>query len=117
MAKKKKKKSSGNSNIVYSTNPDFNYDSEEERKETPPPQEQQLYVKREKKGRGGKEVSIVTGFMGSEDDLKDLGKELKKSLGVGGSAKDGEIVIQGEHRDKIVEILTKKGYKTKKSGG
>ena len=117
MAKKKKKKSSGNSNIVYSTNPDFSYDSNDEQKKTLPPQQQQLYVKREKKGRGGKEVSIVTGFVGDEEDLKELGKELKKSLGVGGSAKDGEIVIQGEHRDKIVEILTKKGYKTKKSGG
>ncbi len=118
MGKKKKKKSSGNSDdIVYSTAPDFDYGNDEEQKETLPPQQQQLYVKREKKGRGGKEVSIVTGFVGNEEDLKDLEKELKKSLGVGGSAKEGEIVIQGEHRDKIVEILTKKGYKTKKSGG
>ena len=117
MGKKKKKKNTSQSEIVYSTNLDFNYDTGEEQHETLPPQQQQLYVKREKKGRGGKEVSIVTGFVGNEEDLKDLGKELKKSLGVGGSAKEGEIVIQGEHRDKIVEILTKKGYKTKKSGG
>lgn len=114
MGKKKKK---SNSDIVYSTDPDFDYDSEEAQEDTLPPQQQQLYVKREKKGRGGKEVSIVTGFVGNDDDLKELGKQLKKSLGVGGSVKDREIVIQGEHRDKIVEILTKKGYKTKKSGG
>lgn len=113
----KKKKNTGNSDIVYSTDPDFDYDSGGAQEDTLPPQQQQLYVKREKKGRGGKEVSIITGFVGNDDDLKELGKELKKSLGVGGSAKDGEIVIQGEHRDKIVEILTKKGYKTKKSGG
>ncbi|MCF8308252.1 MAG: translation initiation factor [Bacteroidales bacterium] len=116
MGNKKKKKNKGDSNIVYSTNPNYTYDNNEDQAETLPPQQQDLFVKREKKGRGGKEVSIVSGFVGNDDDLKDLGKELKKSLGVGGSAKDGEIVIQGEHRDKIMELLIKKGYRAKKSG-
>ncbi len=85
--------------------------------ETLPPQQQQLKVQREKKGRGGKEVSIVRNFVGNEDDLKSLAKKLKQSCGVGGSAKDGEIVIQGNQVDKILEVLIKLGYKAKKSGG
>ncbi len=112
MAKKK-----SNRYIVYSTNPDYQYDDEYEEVETLPPQQQQLKVQREKKGRGGKEVSIVRNFVGSEDDLKDLAKQLKQSCGVGGSVKDQEIIIQGNQVDKILEILLKLGYKAKKSGG
>lgn len=110
-----KKKS--NRTIVYSTNPDYEYDDGYEEVETLPPQQQQLKVQREKKGRGGKEVSIVRNFVGNEDDLKSLAKKLKQSCGVGGSAKDGEIVIQGNQVDKILEVLIKLGYKAKKSGG
>jgi translation initiation factor 1 len=113
MAKKNKK------NIVYSTNPDytFEYDEEEEAMETLPPQQQILKVMIDKKQRKGKAVTLVAGFVGSEEDLKDLGKLLKSKCGVGGSVKDGEILIQGDHRDKIIEILNKEDYKTKRVGG
>jgi translation initiation factor 1 len=76
-----------------------------------------LYVSIDRKQRGGKSVTLVEGFIGSDDDLKDLGKMLKSKCGVGGSAKDGEIVVQGENRDKVMELLNKEGYKTKRKGG
>jgi translation initiation factor 1 len=76
-----------------------------------------LYVSIDRKQRGGKSVTLVEGFIGSDDDLKDLGKMLKSKCGVGGSAKDGEIVVQGENRDKVMELLNKAGYKTKRKGG
>lgn len=111
MAKKKK-------NIVYSTNPNFNYEFDEEQEEqTLPAQQQDLRVQLDKRNRKGKAVTLITGFIGSDEDLNELGKVLKSSCGVGGSAKDGEILIQGDHRDKVLEILQKKGYKAKKSGG
>lgn len=116
MSKKNKKDRRG---IVFSTDPDFeyNYDNGQE-EETLEPNEQNLRVLIDRKKRKGKEVTLVTGFVGSDDDLKDLGKFLKTKCGVGGSTKDGEIIIQGNHRDKIVDLLKDKGYsKTKKSGG
>jgi translation initiation factor 1 len=104
--------------MVYSTNPDFNYEKEsEQEEETLPPQQQNLKVSIDRKKRKGKSVTLVTGFVGAEDDLKDLGKMLKTKCGVGGTVKDGEILIQGEFRDRVMELLAAENYKVKKSGG
>lgn len=112
MAKKKK------INVVYSTNPDFNFDyDEDEFEETLAPGEQNLYVSIDRKQRKGKEVTLVEGFVGDPEDLKELGKMLKSKCGVGGSVKDGEILIQGNVRDKVYDILIKEGYSVKKKGG
>ena len=105
-------------NVVYSTNPNFGYEyEEEEQQETLENGKQLLYVSLDKKQRGGKEVTLVEGFIGSDEDLKDLGKLLKSKCGVGGTAKDGEIIVQGSFRDKVMEILVKEGYKVKRKGG
>jgi len=114
MAKKKFKKI----DVVYSTNPDFQFSTEEDEEvETLTPNLQLLYVSIDRKQRKGKDVTLVEGFVGQEDDLKELAKELKSSCGVGGTAKEGEILIQGNFRDKVIELLDKKGYKTKRKGG
>ena len=98
-------------NIVYSTNPDFAYTTDEmEENETLPKQQQKFIVNIEKKHRGGKTVTLVKNFIGTEADMKELGKLLKTKCGVGGSVKDGEILIQGEFKEKIIEILKKEGY-------
>lgn len=98
-------------NIVYSTNPDFAYQTEsEDEQETIDKEKQNLRVSIEKKNRGGKTATVVKGFTGSEADLKDLAKLLKTRCGVGGAAKDGEIIIQGDLREKVVELLKKEGY-------
>lgn len=98
-------------NIVYSTNPDFNYQTEDEEEiETPEKKNQRLRVSIEKKGRGGKTVTLITGFIGSEYDLKELGRTLKTKCGVGGSAKDGEIIIQGDFKQRVIELLKAEGY-------
>jgi translation initiation factor 1 len=103
--------------IVYSTNPDFDYQYDESREQaTLPPAQQDLRIHLQSL-KGNKKLSIIRGFVGSADDLKALGKKLKSSCGVGGSIKDGEILIQGDHRDKILGILQKEGYRAKKSGG
>ena len=101
-------------NIVFSTNPDFNYNDSEPEVETLAPEKQKLRVSIERHHRGGKTVTLVRGFAGSEDDLQALGKQLKSKCGTGGSAKDGEIIIQGEMKDKVVAILQQLGYKNTK---
>jgi len=99
-------------NVVYSTNPDFSYESDRDEAvtETLPLNKQPLRVGLDRKNRGGKVVTLVTGFVGSEEALKELGKFLKTKCGVGGSAKDGEIVIQGDLKAKVVNLLLKAGY-------
>lgn len=112
MSKKKRE------NIVYSTNPNFSYDYEEEEEaETLEPGDQLLYVSIDRKQRGGKEVTMVEGFVGAQEDLNDLAKFLKSKCGVGGNAKDGIILVQGAFKDKVADLLIGKGYKVKKKGG
>lgn len=104
--------------MVYSTNPDYEYDNEgKEDQETLSPEKQTLKVLLDKKQRKGKIVTLIQGFVGTEDDLKELGKKLKSKCGTGGSAKDGEIIIQGDFRDRIMEYLKNDGYKVKRVGG
>lgn len=117
MGKKSKKKRIG---VVYSTNDnyDYNFDDDANEVEDLAPNQQKLRVLIDRKQRRGKEVTLVTGFVGSEDTLKELGKFLKQKCGVGGAAKDGEIMVQGNHREKVVNLLKEKGYtQTKQSGG
>ncbi len=103
--------------VVFSTNPNFNYNTEEEEvAETLAPEKQNLRVWLDRNHRGGKTVTLVKGFVGSEEDLKELAKELKNRCGVGGTAKDGEIIIQGAHRERVLEILLSKGYRAKSAG-
>ncbi len=104
--------------MVYSTNPDFEYtDSSDDESQSLAPASQNLRVWLDKKQRGGKVVTIVKGFVGSESELKELARELKTKCGVGGAAKDGEIIVQGDHRERVVDILIKSGYRCKKAGG
>ncbi|MHA7128434.1 translation initiation factor [Algoriphagus namhaensis] len=106
------------SGMVYSTNDDFDYQNQDGfEEETLAPHQQKLRVLLDKKARGGKKVTLIEGFVGNEEDLKELGKVLKNKCGVGGSAKDGEILIQGDHRDKVLQLLHEQGYGAKKSGG
>ena len=115
MSKKKKERI----DVVYSTNPNFEfaYESNEEQ-ETLPPQQQDLRVQLDRKQRNGKDATLITGFIGKTEDLESLGKLLKQKCGVGGSVKDGEILLQGNHRDKVVLLLADKGFKNvKKAGG
>lgn len=105
-------------NVVYSTNPDFRYETDDEPEaETLEPSKQNLKVCIDRKQRAGKSVTLVQGFVGTEDDLKELAKMLKNKCGVGGSAKDGEILIQGEFKQKVYDLLVQAGYKAKMSGG
>lgn len=105
-------------NVVYSTNPDFRYEtSDEEEASTLPPSQQKLRVQLDRKNRGGKVVTLVTGFTGSDDDLKELGRLLKSKCGVGGTAKDGEIIVQGDFKQKVLDLLKQAGYTQTKPVG
>jgi translation initiation factor 1 len=115
--KPKKNSLSDLGGIMYSTNPEFEYAQEEDTTVTAPNQQQDLRVMLDKKNRGGKAVTLITGYKGKTEDLEVLGKMLKNKCGVGGSVKDGEILIQGDVRDKVMAILQKDGYKAKKAGG
>lgn len=101
--------------VVFSTNPDFKYEEEKtEEPQTQEPSKQRLTVSIDRKCRGGKQVTLVSGFVGSEDDLAELGRTLKVKCGVGGSAKNGEITIQGDFRDRVTSLLNEMGYKAKR---
>ena len=112
------KKSKNLQNVVYSTNPNFAYEYEQDQEQqTLPPQQQKLYVSIDRKQRAGKEVTLIEGFIVTEDDLKELGKILKSKCGVGGSVKDDEILIQGNFKQKIFDLLIKEGYSQTKQKG
>ena len=97
--------------VVYSTNPDYEYsDDSQEEADTLPKNQQKLRLNMERAGRGGKTVTLVKGFVGSDEDINSLCKLLKQKCGVGGSVKDGEIIIQGDHRQRLIEILKKEGF-------
>lgn len=114
MSKKNKPDSKG---FVYSTDPNFRFEAEQDNVETLPVAQQKLRVQLDTKHRGGKAVTLITGFAGTDDDLQELGKKLKSFCGTGGSAKDSEIIVQGDQREKVMQWLLKNGYKqTKKSG-
>ena len=101
--------------VVYSTNPDFKYQEESlPEAETLPPAKQRLIVGIDRRNRGGKQVTLVTGFVGKEEDLKELGRQLKVKCGVGGSAKEGESTVQGDLRDKVTALLKEWGYNAKR---
>lgn len=109
-----KKNIPDNRGFVYSTDPNFSFDRKEEAEATLPPAQQKLRILLDKKQRAGKIVSLITGFIGTDEDLQELGKKLKGVCGSGGSAKDGEILVQGDHRDKILQWLLKNDYKNSK---
>jgi translation initiation factor 1 len=116
--KSKKKTLSDLGGIMYSTDPTFVYEEESvDSQELMPNNQQDLRVMLDRKNRGGKAVTLITGFVGSIDELDKLAKMLKTKCGVGGASKDGEIIIQGDFRDKVLILLQKEGYKVKKSGG
>lgn len=112
-----KKQKPDNRGFVFSTDPNFQFDQENEETHTLAPAQQKLKVRLDSKQRGGKSVTLVEGFIGREEDMQDLGKQLKSHCGTGGSAKDGEIIVQGDQRDKVLQWLLQKGYKQTKRVG
>lgn len=117
VSKKKSNSWKNREGVVYSTNQDFSYDTGQSGDQnTLPPGQQLLKISLDKSGRAGKQVTLVTGFVGSSQDLDALTKDLKTKCGVGGSTKNGDILIQGDVRDKVMNLLTKQGYKAKRSG-
>ncbi len=111
MSKKNKPDSRG---FVFSTDPNFKFEEEQENTATLAPAQQKLKIRLDTKHRAGKAVTLVEGFVGTDDDLQELGKKLKSFCGTGGSAKDGEIIVQGDQRDKVLQWLQKNGYKLSK---
>jgi translation initiation factor 1 len=111
MIKKNKPDTRG---FVFSTDPNFQFEEQNENAETLLPKQQKLRIKLETKHRAGKAVTLVEGFVGKNEDLEELGKKLKSFCGTGGSAKDGEIIVQGDHRDKVLQWLLKNGYSSSK---
>lgn len=109
-----KKFTSNTNGFVFSTDPNFKLEDDEPIQETLPASQQKLRIRLETKHRGGKAVTLVTGFIGTDADLEDLGKKLKNFCGTGGSAKDGEIIIQGDQRNKVLQWLLKNDYKQTK---
>ncbi|MEQ8364138.1 MAG: translation initiation factor [Cyclobacteriaceae bacterium] len=117
MSKKKSNNWKNREGVVYSTNQDFGYStSESHESETIAPAQQNLKVMLDKSGRAGKQVTLVKGFVGTSGDLDSLTKMLKTKCGVGGTTKEGEVIIQGDVREKVLALLIKEGYKAKKSG-
>ena len=114
MSKKNKKDNEGG--LVYSTNSNLSFNNEDDYEEALSADEQNLRIHLDRLG-GGKLVTRVTGFVGNEDEIEKLGKELKQKCGVGGNIKNGDILVQGDHRDKVLRLLIKAGYKAKKAGG
>jgi translation initiation factor 1 len=108
------KKKSAKDGIVYSTDPSYSFEQEQQHSETLPAAQQKLRIRLETKHRAGKAVTLITGFAGKEEDLEDLGKKLKNYCGTGGSVKDGEIIIQGDQREKVLQWLQKNGYSASK---
>jgi len=109
-----KKNKADNNGFVYSTDPNFRFEESGEDTDTLSPAQQKLRIRLDTKQRAGKAVTLIEGFVGKEDDLQDLGKKLKAFCGTGGSAKDREIIVQGDHRDKVLQWLQKQGYKQAK---
>jgi translation initiation factor 1 len=114
MSKKNKPDTRG---FVYSTDPNFSFEPEQDNAETLPPAQQKLKIRLDTKHRAGKAVTLVEGFVGAIEDLEDLGKKLKSFCGTGGSAKDGEIIVQGDQREKVLQWFMKNGYKNVKKSG
>ena len=113
-----KKNKPDNRGFVYSTDPNFKFEEDQQQESTLPPAQQKLRIWLDAKQRAGKAVTLITGFIGTPEDLEDLGKKLKNACGTGGAAKDGEIIVQGDQRDKVLQWLLKNGYNnSKKAGG